>query len=148
LLAARAIERAEGEVEKDERHSHVDQKARMISAGVPCVSQFVCILRKEQTEEREKESRDLEPQNAPGVSEGSPDRLTEIFCAGGDRPTPLGSASGISRRLLLHGRPFLLHGMSGLRSAVTHHPRSDTDADAQFSAKTIRLHTQKCSSGL
>jgi hypothetical protein len=38
--------------------------------------------------------------------------------------------------------------MSGMRSAVADDSGGNTDADAQFPAKTIRLHTQKCSSGL
>jgi hypothetical protein len=38
--------------------------------------------------------------------------------------------------------------MSGLRGAIANHAGGYTDADAQFPAKTIRLHTQKCSSGL
>jgi hypothetical protein len=36
--------------------------------------------------------------------------------------------------------------MSGLRGAVAEYAGGDANTDAQFSAKTVRLHTQKCSS--
>lgn len=120
----------------------------MVVAGVPGMSQLVCILRKEEAEEGEKESRDFEPQNPAGVGKGSPERLAKFLGARRDSAPPRSSPLRIDRSRLLHAGSVLLHGMSRLRGAAANDSRGNTDADAQFPAKTVRLHTQKCSSGI
>jgi len=120
----------------------------MIRARLPGVAKLVCILGKKEAEQGEEKSGNLEPENATRVSEGSPDRFAEISCAACDCPATFGSAFNVNRGLLLHSRGFLLHGMSGLRGAIANHAGGDTDADAKFPAKTVRLHIQKCSSGI
>ena len=119
----------------------------MIRSRIPGMAQLVRILCEEQAEEGEEKARHFEPEDAAGVNEGSPDRLAKFFGPGRDGASTLGSQLSINRGLLLHRWSFLLHGMSGLRSAVADHSGGNTDADAQFSANMFRLHTQKCSSG-
>jgi len=147
LFLPRAVEGAEGEVEEGERDGRVDEKARVIVTGVPLMAQLVGILAEEEPEESKEEAGDFEPEDAAGVSEGSPDGLAESFGASGNGASPSGPLLSIGGSLPLDGRSLLLHRMSGLRGTVTDHAGRDTNTYAEFATKTVRLHTQKCSSG-
>ena len=98
-----------------------------------------CALGEEYAEESEEESGDFKPEHAAGMSKGPPNGFAEIFCASSYCASCLGTAGGV-------GGSLLLHGMSGLRGAVTKDSGGDTDANAQFASNASRLHVQKCSS--
>lgn len=105
----------------------------MVRSGVPGVAQSPSVLCEEEAEDSEEEAGDFEPENSAGMGEGAPDRLAEYSCATD------GGAALLSPPLYGNGS-LLVHGMSSLRGAVAENASTDTDADAQFSAKTVRLH--------
>ena len=132
LFAAGAHEGTYGEVDEDGGNDHIEEKAGVVGAGLPGVAEFVCVLGEEEAKDGEEEAGDFEPEDTAGVGEGSPDGLAESFAFALDGTAALGISGGV-----------LMNGMSSLRRAIAQHSGRDADADSEFSAKAVRLHTSK-----
>jgi hypothetical protein len=97
-------------------------------------------LSEKETEQREEQAGDFEPENGSSVNEGSPDGFAKSFCSG-FRSGDCGLYSGDGGLAVLGVCGSILpDGLRGLGGAVAQHSRRDTHAYAQLSPDTVWFH--------
>lgn len=133
LFFVGAIEGGYGEVEEEDGYATVDNDFLVVGAGVPVGAEAVYALNEEQSENREEQSRDLQPEDAAGVDKRSPDGFAEALAAAFDPDGGGFGAGGVDGRILANG----LRCVDG---AVAQHGRSDAGADSKCPAYAGRLH--------
>lgn len=133
LFLVGAVERAYGEVEKEDSHGGVDDDLLVVGAGAPVGAQPVGALNEEEAEEREEASCDFEPEDAAGVDERAPEGFAESLAAALEA-----GGGGLDARGVDGGVPP--GGLRGMGGAVAQHHRGDARADSEFPAYAKRLH--------
>src|SRR6185312_11792758 len=117
-----------------ESHNRVDHQLFVVRAGVPVRAQPVNSLNKEQPEDREEQSRNLQPENPARMDERPPDGLAKALASALDSSGGGFGSGGIDGSVPLRG-------LRRVGRAVAQHHGSDTRADSNFSAYANRLHT-------